>query len=215
MKLLIDGYNLLHASGVFARKGQGELHSARLALLHWLGAHVPHEQLPHTTVVFDAKHAPPGCPRRLQHCGMTILFAAGHREADDLIEQLIQRTTAPRDLTVVSSDRRLQRAARRRRASALDSPAWLRQLQAPGRCSDRTSERGKRPAPADEIAAWLDEFGEVDERQLEETLGEPAADSGLAGNADTAPSEPDDKTSALQDDSLRNPFPPGYLEGLP
>ena len=37
MALLIDGYNLLNATGIFGQAGRGtELHRARLALLNFL-----------------------------------------------------------------------------------------------------------------------------------------------------------------------------------
>ena len=68
-----------------------------------------------TTIVFDAKQAPPGLPHQLDHGGITVIFARGYDDADELIEELIASNSTPRRLTVVSSDHRIQRAARRRR----------------------------------------------------------------------------------------------------
>ncbi len=55
MPLLIDGYNLLHVSGVF---GSGtaltELHRSREALLAYLAASLEPAQRSHVTIVFDA-----------------------------------------------------------------------------------------------------------------------------------------------------------------
>ncbi len=95
---------------------------------------------------------------------------------------------------VVSSDHRVQRAARRRRAKAVDSDRWWAELN-----SDRRSRRTERPtAPqkptvdlsAGEVDYWVKQFGDVPE----ETRGKvkkskPAVD-------------------------LDNPFPPGYAEDL-
>ncbi|MFW5835236.1 MAG: NYN domain-containing protein, partial [Pseudomonadota bacterium] len=111
--VLIDGYNLLHATGILARGiGPGTLERARMALLGFLAASLEPEQLPRTTVVFDAADHPPGLPREVEHRGLKVLFAAGYADADTLIEQLIRRDSAPRQLTVVSSDHRIQRPAR-------------------------------------------------------------------------------------------------------
>ena len=96
------------------------------------------------TVVFDARQAPPGLPRELSHRGITVRFAAGYESADELIEQLIQRDSAPRRLVVVSSDHRLHRAARRRKAQAIDSDQWYEQTIAAQRASPARCHPGAR-----------------------------------------------------------------------
>jgi predicted RNA-binding protein with PIN domain len=128
MALLIDGYNLLNATGIGAGEGKGStLHRARLALLNFLARVLDPREAAHTTVVFDAQASPPGLPKVFVHHGLTVRFAARHVDADSLIEELILADTAPRRLTVVSSDHRVQRAARRRGARAVDSDVWYGQ----------------------------------------------------------------------------------------
>jgi hypothetical protein len=56
---------------------------------------------------------------------MTILFSPRKGSADDVLEELIEAEADPRNLIVVSSDHRIQRAARRRKATYLDSQDWL------------------------------------------------------------------------------------------
>jgi predicted RNA-binding protein with PIN domain len=125
MALLIDGYNLLHASGILGRGfGPGGLERSRLALLNFVAESVPAQTLSGTTVVFDAAGAPPGLPHTLYHRGIAVRFARDYDSADALIEELILADAAPRRLTVVSSDHRLHRAARRRKAKAIDSDRW-------------------------------------------------------------------------------------------
>jgi len=46
-----------------------------------------------------------------------------------VLEELIEAEADPRHLTVVSSDHRIQRAARRRKAIFVDSDAWLGELR--------------------------------------------------------------------------------------
>ena len=129
MSLLIDGYNLLHVVGILGRGvGPKGLERSRQALLNFLAESLAAEEIPQTTVVFDAADAPAGMPRVLEHRGLTVRFAAGYEDADSLIEELIRADSAPRRLVVVSSDHRLQRAARRRRATAMDSDAWYAEV---------------------------------------------------------------------------------------
>ena len=142
VKLLIDGYNLLEAAGQFgSAAGFGTLESARLALLDFLVANLSVADARRTMVVFDAAAAPPGLPATIVHEGITVQFSRRKGTADDLIEELIETVADPRNLTVVSSDHRVQRAARRRRATPVDSETWVRQMrqQAAGHVSGLSS----------------------------------------------------------------------------
>ena len=60
---------------------------------------------------------------------LEVSFAGLAVEADDVIEDKIRASTAPRTLTVVSSDRRLRNAAKARRAVSVKSEAFWSQLQ--------------------------------------------------------------------------------------
>ena len=167
MKLLIDGYNLLQAAGQFgSAAGSGTLESARLALLDFLVAKLSIADAKRTLVIFDAAAAPPGLPATIVHEGITVRFSRRKGTADDLIEELLESVEDPRHLTVVSSDHRVQRAARRRRATPVDSETWIKQLRAiPGIGSaartDLKQEGGVgNPFPADylqQIEQELDE----------------------------------------------------------
>ncbi|HEX5102411.1 MAG TPA: NYN domain-containing protein, partial [Pirellulaceae bacterium] len=112
MALLIDGYNLLHAAGIFSASGPPTLEAARVALLDFLVESLPAKELARTGVVFDAAHAPPGLPREIEHRGLAVRFARRGGSADELLEELIAAEPDPRNLLVVSSDHRVQRAAR-------------------------------------------------------------------------------------------------------
>lgn len=165
MALLIDGYNLLHVSDIFAREGPGtELHRARIALLDFLAASIDPRARNQTTIVFDAAGAPPGLPRTVPHEGMTVHFARRHSDADEMIEELLEQCSAPRALVVVSSDHRVQRAARRCGATFIDSEQWFAELRAArtqgsGKDKSRTDIDDK--ATPDEVAYWVDEFADA------------------------------------------------------
>jgi uncharacterized protein len=192
MPLLIDGYNLLYATGIVGRgSGPGGLERSRLALLNFLAHSLDPADLPHTTVVFDAHDAPAGLPRTVNHRGITVRYAAGYESADLLIAELIRAESAPRRLVVVSSDHEIQRAARRRRAKAVASDAWyaelIRQRRERNEAAAETPDQPPVPLLAEDVEYWIRQFGG---QQLLQELG------------DNPPDEP------------FNPFPAGYGEDL-
>jgi predicted RNA-binding protein with PIN domain len=169
MDIVIDGYNLMHAAGL-ARPAYGPrgLQKARHQLILRVKLGFLPADLPKLLVVFDAKEAPAELPPvHLDH-GITVQFALPGQEADELIEDLIQKHSVPRQLLIVSSDHRLQRAARRRNASFIDSDLFLDDLDRRARQFELERRREHRPAPSPErdpqqdLEHWLQEFGEID-----------------------------------------------------
>jgi predicted RNA-binding protein with PIN domain len=158
MTLIVDGYNLLHASGVFGPdRGARGFEQSRAALLEML-VDLLGDRASDTIVVFDAARAPDGLPARLTHGGIRVWFAREYPDADSLIEELIDDDNAPTSLVVVSSDRRLQAAARRRRASAIDCDAWLADMKARRRARSDHDAKPAEPGPHD-VEAWKRYFG--------------------------------------------------------
>ena len=92
MALLIDGYNLLHVTEIFGGAGAGtELHRTRMALLDYLAAAIDDRERRQTAIVFDAAGAPPGLPNSLVHKDIQVHFARRHSDADELIEELLEK----------------------------------------------------------------------------------------------------------------------------
>jgi predicted RNA-binding protein with PIN domain len=204
MSLLIDGYNLLNATGLAgAEPGPATLERSRLALLDFLAAVLDDEERAATTIVFDGRNAPPGLPKQWEHAGITVRFAPRHAEADELLEELIAANTAPRRLTVVSSDHRLHRAARRRRAAAVDSDKWYAERVRRRRSGAAPRDSGKAEpslSPA-EVKAWLREFG-VWNRSGQGTSDRAESEQVPASGKHEPPAED------------LHPFPPGYGEDV-
>jgi predicted RNA-binding protein with PIN domain len=152
--LIIDGYNLLHASGVFgADRGARGFEQSREALLDML-VDLLGPDAAATIVVFDAARAPDGLPGRLVHGGMRVWYAREYPDADSLIEELVEADTAPGHLVVVSNDRRLRAAARRRRARAVGCEEWLAEARAARRGRrERAGEKPPEPGPED-VEFW-------------------------------------------------------------
>ena len=161
MRYLIDGYNLLHAVEVqrnFA--GPHGLEAARHRLLDRLRRALGADAV-HVTIVFDASRAPPRASTHQDYHGIIVQFAV-HEQADDRIEELIRHDPAPKQLTVVSSDRRLQEAARRRDCRVLDCLTYLERLDHPERPPPTaTADSPAKPEglSAEETQHWLEEFG--------------------------------------------------------
>ncbi len=230
MELIIDGYNLLHATGIVGPRSQPATFSrARNALVSFVARAVDSNES--TSIVFDAAQAPPGLPHEFEHRGVSVLFARDYEDADTMIEVLIRAHSAPRRLTVVSSDHRIQRAARRRKARAVDSDVWYderwKALRAP-RAPAPADPRPPAPLSADEVAVWLKTFGDID---IEKLLAELADDDATptSNTVDTPRPAPDPRTRikpgeeslleeangvASSSDSIYNPFPDGYAEDL-
>jgi uncharacterized protein len=200
MTLIIDGYNLLNAAGVASPGGSGSsLARSRTALLDFLADRLTTSERRATTVVFDGRHAPPGLEPVVRHRGITVRFARPDLEADDVIEELIQRNTAPRRLTVVSSDHRLHRAARRSRAAPVDSDVWFRQIaQQPiqGEQSVDMPDQVEAELACRELDEWLRTFGEG------------------AVEAQQRPAPPKPRSEPATSSDFDSPFPPGYAEDL-
>ena len=220
-RLLIDGYNLLFATGVFASPaGPPTLQRTREALLQFLADNINAKLLARTVIVFDATQAPPGLPGEVAFAGMKVLFSRRGQEADELLEDLIAAHRAPRELLVVSSDHRVQRAARQRGAKYADSDQWLTTLQRPAQPASPSSKPDDPLAHSAELQAWLAEFSDVDSRRLAPTDAKPAA-SPPAPAQQTAPparppkNRPRPPAGAEEKPAMPgNPFPPGYGEDL-
>jgi hypothetical protein len=98
-------------------------------------------------------------PRSGQKHGIRIHFAPRGCEADELLEEMIRDHATPRALMVVSSDHRIQRAARCRRAKSMDSDRWVAEFRHPPHPDPPASDHREAPSP-EELQAWLDEFSD-------------------------------------------------------
>lgn len=174
VRYLVDGYNLLHAMGVLGgRVGPQGLSKARLNLFGLLRGALG-EEASTVTVVFDAAHAPHGALDDQEYEGIHIRFAVDHAQADDLIESLICQSPTPKQLTVVSDDRRIQKAAHRRRCVALGCLDFLENLN-----QRRPKNHPSEALPSDKAGnspkdteMWIKEFAHLDdEKEMKELFG--------------------------------------------
>ncbi len=172
--LLIDGYNVVSPIAPPSRNPDPRwLQRERMQLIDRLNKHLDAETRGRTCVVFDAANPPPDRPSRYVVDGIEVRFAVEHPEADDLLEELIAAHSAPKTLAVVSSDHRVQTAAKRRGSKAFDSQDWLDDLlegrvllavkrkHGAGQGSGEGAPGSEKPmlSDRDDVESWMREFG--------------------------------------------------------
>jgi hypothetical protein len=164
MPLIVDTYNVLHVVGILPPEMAGIDTLGLIDLLR--SSRHAHEK---TTLVCDGiphEHAPQG-----RFGPIIIKYAGSNRLADDVITSLVDGSSVPRRLSVVSSDREIIRAARRRRCKCLSSEEFLRQLVHDAQRGEGAS-RSARPSgdlSDDEVQEWAAEFGLDDGTPLPQT----------------------------------------------
>jgi len=168
-RLLIDTYNVLHVTGVLPPELAGP-DAVRLAGLiresRWAGADV--------RMVCDGSSGGLSLPRELaEGSGIRLVFAGpGPDAADIMIERIIEKDSAPRTLLVVSSDRRILVAGRKRRCSVLTSEQFLQRLVDDSAVGGAGGHGGAIDHGT--AAMWMREFG----FEPSEGLGEGAPEAG-------------------------------------
>lgn len=171
MRYLVDGNNLLHAvatHGPGRAVGRVGLCKALADWARWRGVEVG--------VVFDGPAPPGDLARQMRLAGVAVRFSQS-RTADEVIEQDIAESPAPTALTIVTTDRAIQYAARYRRSRCIDSEVFALELFSP----PQAEEASPSPAPSEkpgslteaETERWLDDFGDdlddvVDDTELME-----------------------------------------------
>jgi len=196
--LLIDGYNLLHAAGMAQSDYRpGDLLRCRTRLLRFLLSQLTAVEIKLTTVVFDARDPPPDRPAEVVVSGIRVLFAHAGGDADVMIQLWLEQHRSPKRVTLVTSDRMLQRAARSYGSKFIGSEDFIRDLAR--RQKGRPSTGDKSPADeetkpgtaaaVDQTAYWLKVFGDVPVAELDD-------DGATAASAQPAPAK------------LRTPEPP-------
>ena len=151
MPLLIDCYNVLHVTMPPSLAGLDEAGLCRALARSGL-----HGQK--MTVVCDGRVKPHG-PAESPVDGVDLVYSGPRASADDVIIRLIDADSAPRRLIVVSNDRQIQKAARRRRAKVMPAEELIRLLATSGTARPASGGKPTGALPPDEVERWLVDFG--------------------------------------------------------
>lgn len=159
MDLLIDTYNLLHAPMPVELAG---LNEERLCHLLAVG---PWRK---PVLVCDGKPKP-GLPTRSPVPGVRIVFSGVGKTADDWIIEAVATSHSPKQMTIVTNDRQIQKHVRRRRARVLTCEQFIRQLETLAASQLGHSDKALPPSQAQkpdsvglseqEVERWLKRFG--------------------------------------------------------
>ncbi len=157
--VVIDGNNLLHAAR--AAEALSPLLIGRSMLCDALGrwAEKCNERV---CVVFDGPAPNAALARQIGHRAVDVRYSGVGVQADAVVAQIVEADSAARRLVVVSSDRAVIHAAKRRRARPVRSEDFWVKVRAdlarppPRAAEPREKEAGLSP---DDAQQWLDEFG--------------------------------------------------------
>jgi predicted RNA-binding protein with PIN domain len=159
MPVLIDGNNLLHAAiEVEPEHPPGRTQLCDL-MTRWARRT---ENTVH--VVFDGPWPDPPRARQISGDEIDVTFSED-ASADAVMIHILETDSAARRLLVVSSDREIVRAAKRRRATTIGSPDFWQQVRRdlarpePEPSEPPAKQSGLAPGESDQ---WLDEMGLAD-----------------------------------------------------
>ena len=125
IRLIIDGYNLIRHSPVFAELERDSLEEGRRGLVEALGQYkrkTGHQ----LTVVFDGTDPNPLSPRHSRQRGVEVLFSRSGQTADEVIAALVRKERER--AVVVTSDRALAFQAEQSGCVVVSSPEFALRL---------------------------------------------------------------------------------------
>lgn len=123
MLYLIDGNNIIGGFGSL----DPDLHKARKRLIGELATFIAATKQK-VRVVFDGAQDP-DFPEGVRIKSVHVSYAKSGSDADHRIKDIVRRSTSPRDITVVSSDRDLVSSVAARGAKIVSSRDFRNQLQ--------------------------------------------------------------------------------------
>ena len=155
MPVIIDGYNLLRS----VQKAEDFESISDVQLCRLIGRYLKLIG-ENGEIIFDGT-GPPDKSGFDDISNLEVLFAGLAADADTVIEGKIRANTAPKRLTVVSSDRRLRKSAQARKARMVKSEVFWDELQkqlSRKRTAKEPIEK-RRGLSESETEQWLKFFG--------------------------------------------------------
>ena len=138
MVLIVDGYNVMHALPASREWPGVQFKDRRRGFLEHLGEYAAGK--PHRiTVIFDGTKGGEEMGGADQVGSIAVRYSPRGVEADDLIRRMLDESTRPSDILLVTSDKSVSFYARTRGASTARADELIHRLF-------------PRPAPEDEVA---------------------------------------------------------------
>lgn len=143
LRILVDGYSLLHAWPDLARGRARHSEAARDALISTLTQYGDVMGVP-LTVFFDGSGAPKGVPKSESHPKMEVIYSPKGKTADDLIERVACRIVKHGEALVVTNDFAEQDTVRAFGCAALGCEEFILDVNAALRELSDSLERHNR-----------------------------------------------------------------------
>ena len=124
MPFIVDGYNLLHS---IQKNTEGAESINEVQLCHIIGRYV-RILGDKAEIIFDGVGPPEKTPFENVY-NTEVIFSGAGTDADTIIENKINANSAPKRLIIVSSDLRIRKAAKTRKAASLKSEQFWTDLQ--------------------------------------------------------------------------------------
>lgn len=158
-KIIIDGYNFIHAIPDLAAHLEENLAAAREALLKKLHVYCNSRQVK-IIVVFDGGVPPVGIDAAHPVSNVQIFFSRSPFKADPLIKRLVEKEARHGDLSLVTEDNDIIRFAKGRGAKILSGAQFNALLVKPDQEHLHYKKKFDHELSDDELAEWLKLFGE-------------------------------------------------------
>lgn len=156
LKILVDGYNVMHKMPSMAPLLKNNLEGARETFVETARDCLLHgRQDVRLVVVFDGKNDPShfsGFTR--EHGKIKVLFSRPPKTADTLLVQLMDEEQNARRLLVVSSDRDVMYSAKCRGIQTQSSEQFVEKLRA----KQRPGAKETPPITKGELEYWMNVF---------------------------------------------------------
>lgn len=159
MHYLIDGHNLIAAMANVAADISLEDPDDEIKLILVLKSWAVARQKRIVTVIFDGG-LPGGYQKRLSTSRINVVFAQEGQTADALLIHRIKQVPNPPEFTLVSSDRKIQEAANKRKMTFIPSDDFARQLVEKKKPPQPVKPESEEPVlSSKEVAEWMELFG--------------------------------------------------------
>lgn len=127
-RLLVDGYNVIHADEELAAAADRDMELARARLVSLLSEYARAGDV-EVTVVFDGASGGSPVPVREEVLGVSVVFSARGQSADAVVEAIVVSDSHPERIRVATSDRATQEAVFARGAMRMSARELLAALR--------------------------------------------------------------------------------------
>ena len=156
MIYLVDGHNVIFAG---AKKFRSATESGRRAeLVRKIRDYLAGKRGIEVVVVFDSRNKYPAEKTPKSSPKVRVIYASENRNADEMIDIMVQRAKNPREIVVVSSDRQVLKNANYSGARTMTAEEFW-DLILPAEISDDDADEKPEILTDEEMADWKKYLG--------------------------------------------------------